>query len=418
MRRLFTDVTPLRDGVFRRFWVSGMLSSVGNQMTNFAVMLQVYRLTHSSFDVGIVGLSAAVPAICIGLFGGVVIDAFDRRRLVLATSTALVFISLLFTVQAAAGSRALWLLYLLTAIEAASTAINNPARTTVTVSLLPGERLQSGMALASLAFRGSYIFGPALAGLLVAANGLTLCYLIDSFSFVVALYGVVGLPAMPPPAGPTGPSVAAVVAGLSVVRRSRVLMGALLADLNATFLAMPVALFPAINAARFGGSPRTLGLLSTALAVGGVVGSALSGPLAHIRSQGKGMLVGGAAWGAAIAGFGLAHGLVLALVFLALAGAADVASVVMRTTIIQFATPAAYLGRVNATDYAVGSGFPQLGNFRAGIMGSLTSPSTSAAIGGVASMIGTGVIALALPALVRYRGRPMMTDGTRPQMAI
>jgi MFS family permease len=418
MSKIFADLTPLRDRTFRRFWVSGMLSSVGNQMTNFAVILQVYRITHSTFAVGAVGLAAAFPAIGIGLLGGVLIDAFDRRRLVLVTSAALTLASLLFTAQAAAGSRALWLLYLLTAIEAAATAVNNPARTTVTVKLLPGERLQSGMALASLAFRASYIFGPALAGVITAASGLTACYLIDAISFVVALYGVVGLPAMPPPKGASSPSLAAVLAGLVVVRRSRVLAGVLLADLNATFLAMPVALFPAINAARFGGSPRTLGLLGSALAVGGVLASTFSGPLAHVRSQGRGMLLGGAVWGAAIAGFGLADSLGAALGFLALAGAADVASVVMRTTIIQFATPEAYLGRVNATDYAVGSGVPQLGNFRAGVVGSITSPSASATIGGIASLIGTGVIAIAIPALVHYRGRPVLHDGSTPQVAV
>jgi MFS family permease len=418
MSKIIADLTPLRDRTFRRFWVSGMLSSVGNQMTNFAVTLQVYWLTHSSLAVGGVGLAAAFPAIGMGLFGGVLIDAFDRRRLVLVTSTGLMLISLLFTAQAAAGSHALWLLYLLTAIEAAATAVNNPARTTVTVKLLPGERLQPGMALVSLAFRTSYIFGPALAGLLTAASGLTVCYLIDAVSFVVAMYGVIGLPPMRPPRGGSAPNLAGVLAGLSFVQRSRVLTGALLADLNATFLAMPVALFPAINAARFGGSPRTLGLMSSALAVGGVLGSAFSGPLAHVRSQGKGMLLGGAAWGAAIACFGLSDSLGPALVFLAIAGAADVASVVMRMTIIQLATPEAYLGRVNATDYAVGAGVPQLGNFRAGIVASITSPSASATIGGIASLIGTGIIALAVPALVHYRGRPVLNDGSSPQVAV
>jgi MFS family permease len=410
MRRLFADLTPLHNATFRHFWISGLLSSVGNQMTNFAVMLQVYRLTHSTFAVGGVGLAAAVPAIGLGLFGGVLIDTVDRRRLILGTSGVLVIVALLFTLQASASFHALWLLYLLTAVEAALTAVNNPARTTVTVNLLPGEQVQVGMAVATLAFRGSFIVGPALAGLLTASGGLTLCYLIDALSFVVAMYGVVRLPPMPSNKTGSAPKLAAMLDGFSVLRGSRVLAGALIADLNATFLAVPVALFPAINAARFGGSPATLGLLSTAFAVGGAVGSVLSGPLTRVRRQGRGMLLGGAVWGAAIAGFGLAHGLALALGFLALAGVADVASVVMRSTIIQFATPPAFLGRVNAIDYAVASGVPQLGNFRAGVVGSLTSPGISATIGGVASVIGTGIIALATPALVRYRGVPQVPD--------
>ena len=404
--RLLADLTPLRTSVtFRRFWVSGLLSGVGNQMTNFAVILQVYRLTHSSLDVGLIGLFTAVPAITVGLAGGVLIDVFDRRRLVLCTSTILMAVSVLYTLQAAAGLGAVWLLYLLSALEGGAAALNLPARTTITVGLLPGEQLQAGMALVTLAFRGSMVFGPALAGLLAATGGLTFCYLVDAIGFVVAMFGIVTLPPMPP-----APGVAArlsdVIDGFRVLRRSSVLSGALLADLNATFLAMPVALFPAINAERFGGSPSTLGLLTTAIAVGGIIASALSGPLARVRSQGRGMLLGGAVWGAAIAGFGLASSLWVALLMLALAGAADVASVVMRMTIIQLASPASYRGRINATDYAVGAGFPQLGNFRAGVVGSLTSPSASAVLGGIASLFGTIAIGLAIPALAHYRGEP------------
>jgi MFS family permease len=410
IRGLFADLTPLRSKLFRNFWISMLLSSAGNQMTNFAVTLQVFRISHSSFDVGAVGLAVAVPAIVLGLFGGMLIDAFDRRNLLIGTSVILMVLSLLFALQAFMGLHWLWLIYLLAAAESAVTAVNNPARTTVTVALLPDDQIQTGMAVMTLAFRGSFIVGPALAGVLTAASGISLCYVVDAASFIVALYGVVILAPMPPPEGASAPRIKDVLEGFSIVRRSGVLAGALLADLNCTFLAMPIALFPAINAARFGGSPSTLGLLSTSIAVGGVIGSVLSGPLTRVRNQGRWMLVGGAVWGAALAGFGFSHELWLALCLLALAGGADVASVVMRSTIIQLATPAVYRGRVNSTDYAVAAGFPQLGNFRAGLVSSVTSPGTSAAIGGIASVIGTGIIAIAAPALLHYRG-PRLLDG-------
>lgn len=402
--RLLADITPLRESrPFRRLWFSGLLANVGNQMTAFAVALQVYLISHSSVAVGAVGLAASLPAIALGLLGGSVIDAVDRRRLVLITSSLLALVSIAFTVQAFAAFDQLWLLYLLTALESTLAAVNAPARATFIVRLLPSEQVPAGTALTMLVVHTSFVVGPSTAGLLAAAGGLKLCYLVDALGFAAALYGVARLPAMPPEDGGSRIGLAAVVDGLAFLRRSRALAGALIADLNATVLAMPVALFPAINAGRFGGSPRTLGLLTAAIAVGGVLGSSLSGPVSRVRLQGRGMLVAGAIWGAAIAGFGLVHGLAVSLALLVLAGAADVSSVVLRTTIIQVGTPDAYLGRTNAAQYVVGTACPQLGNFRAGVVASLTSPGLSATFGGLASVFGTGVIALTIPALTRYR---------------
>jgi hypothetical protein len=211
---------------------------------------------------------------------------------------------------------------------------------------------------------------------------------------------------MRPDGGTTRAGLRSVADGLRFIGRSRVLTGALLTDLNATVLAMPIALFPAINAERFGGSPRTLGLLTTAVAVGGIAGSTLSGPVGRLRRQGLGMLLASSIWGAALAGFGLVDGLAATLILLAVAGAADVSSVVLRTTIIQVATPDTYRGRVNATEFVVGASCPQLGNFRAGAVASLTSPAVSAVSGGLSCVAGAGVIALLIPALRNYRPQP------------
>lgn len=402
--KLLADITPLRESPeFRRLWFSSMMSSIGGQMTTFGVALQVYLISHSSLAVGAVGLAAAVPAIALGLLGGTIIDAVDRRRLVLITSSLLALISVAFTAQAFAGFDRLWPLYLLVAAGSLLGAVNAPARRTFMPRLLPAAQVPAGAALTMLGMHASVVVGPSLAGLLAGAGGLKLCYLIDALSFGFALYGVARLPAMPPEGGGTQAGVAAVLDGLRFLRHRKVLAGALLADLNATVLAMPVALFPAINADRFGGSPRTLGLLTTALAVGGIVGSGLSGPVGRVRRQGLGMLVAGAVWGLALAGFGLVHGLAATLTLLALAGAADVTSVVLRTTIIQVATPDAYRGRTSAAEYVVGAACPQLGNFRAGAVGSLTTPGISAMAGGLAAVAGTAVIAFAVPVLTRYR---------------
>jgi MFS family permease len=403
-RRLFMDTRPLRESpAFRRLWLGSGLSAIGGQMTSFAVALQVYTLTHSSVAVGAVGLAVAVPAITLGMIGGSVVDAVDRRRLVLFSSSGLAAVSALFAAQAFAGLAAVWPLYLLVVVQSVLGAVNTPARRTFLARLLPAERVPAGAALNILTMHSSVIVGPSVAGVVAAAWGLKVCYLIDVLSFAGALYGIARLPAMPPQGSVARPGLRAVADSLGFIRRSKVLAGALLADMNATVLGMPIALFPAINAAHFGGAAQTLGLLTAAPSVGGVVGSALSGPVGHVSRQGRAMLVAGAVWGAGIAGFGLAGSLWSAILLLAVAGAADALSVVFRTTMIQVATPDGQRGRISAAEYVVGASCPQLGNFRAGAVGSLTTPVISAVSGGVATVIGSALIGLAMPAFTRYR---------------
>lgn len=403
-RSLLADIRPLRESPdYRRLWFGSTLSSVGGQLTTFAVALQVFRVSHSSAAVGAVGLAFAVPAITVGMVGGVLIDSVDRRRLVLITSSAQALVSVALAAQAFASTDALWLLYALTAAQGGIGAIDTPARRTFMPRLLRPELMPAGAALTMISGYAAMISGPALAGLITASGGLRLCYLLDALTFGAALFGVLGLPAMRPEGEASRRNLAAVLDGLRFVLDNRALRGAMLADLSATVLAMPIALFPAINADRFGGSPRTLGLLSTAIAVGGLLGSALSGPVKQVVRPGRAMLITGSIWGAALASFGAVHGLPASLALLAVAGAADVLSVVFRTTIVQLATPDSMRGRTGSAEYVVGTAFPQLGNFRAGLVASASSPGISALTGGLAAVAGAGLIALTLPSFVRYR---------------
>jgi MFS family permease len=405
-RRWLADIRPLRESpAYRRFWLGSALSAIGNAMTTFAVALQVYQLTGSSAAVGAVGLVTFVPALLFGVIGGALGDSLDRRRLVLVTQTCLMAVSAAFAVQAFLETDQLWLLYVLVALEATLGAINGPARRTFMPSLLPKDQIPAGSALSMLSMHFSVIAGPLLAGLLVPVGGLKTCYLIDAITFLAALYSVFRLPPMRPDGDPLRPGVAAVVDGFRFLGRSRVLTGVLLADVSATLLAMPLALFPAINAERFGGSPRTLGLLSAGLAIGGVIGTVFSGPLTRVHRQGLAVLVAGGIWGGALAGFGAVDGLFATLAFLIIAGAADVCSVVMRSTIIQVATPDAYRARINAAELTVGAGVPQLGNFRAGMVAEGVGPGASASIGGIAAVVGAVLVGVAFPALVRYSTR-------------
>jgi MFS family permease len=418
--QLLADITPLRESAaFRRLWAGTTLSSVGSALTAFAVVLQVYDLTRSPFAVGVIGIAQMVPTLAVGLLGGPVTDAVDRRKLVLVTSSGLAAVSAAFAAQAFAGLDLVWLLYALVAVQSGLGAIDRPARNTFVPALLPASQLAAGLALNRLSFQIMLTAGPALAGLVAAAPhlGLRACYLIDVVSFAAALYGVARLPAMPPRPGAARPGLSAVAEGIAFVRRSQVIAGAFLADLNATVFGLPVALFPAINAERFGGDPRTLGLFTTAIGVGGLASAAFSGPVKHVSRQGRAMLAAVAVWGAAFAGFAVAPGLWLTLGLLAVAGAADTFTVVFRGTIVTAATPDQLLGRVMAADYVIGAGGGQLGNLEAGALGSLTSPAISAVTGGLVTIAGAVVIALAMPAFTRYRRPTHQPARPSPQAA-
>lgn len=419
--RLLTDITPLRESPhFRRLWVGTTLSAVGGALTMFALPLQIYDITRSPFAVGALGIVRLVPTLTVGLLGGTIADAADRRKLVLLTSFGQAALAALLAAQAFAGLSALWLLYLLASLSSALSAVSQPAGRSLIPSLLRPQQLAAGLALNRVTFQVMLTGGPALAGVITAASGghLQACYLLDTISFAGSVYGVARLPAMPPQPGATRPGPRAIAQALGFLRRSPVLAGAFLTDLNATIFGLPVALFPAINAERFGGNPTTLGLFTTAIGVGGLVSSALTGPVGRTARQGSVMLGAVAIWGAAFAGFALARPLWLVLGTLALAGAADTVTVVLRGTIVQTVATDEFRGRVTAAEYVIGAGGDSLGGLESGALGSLTSPTISALSGGLATVLLSGVIALAMPSFARYRApSATTTEVTGPDLS-
>lgn len=405
-QRLLADTRPLQESpAYRRLWIGQSLSIIGSRMTGVAVPIQVYALTHSSLAVGMIGLTVAVPLIGLGLLAGSIADAFDRRRLVMGTTTLLAVVSLLFALQALLDLRWLWLLYVLIAVQSCLSAIDQPARRTFIPRLLPPNRIPAATALAFLSFHVSNTAGPLVAGTIIAASGLQAAYIIDAVSFFCSFYGVMRLPAMPPRGGGASPGLRAVAEGLRFVRRQPIIAKALIVDMNATIFGMPFALFPALAATRFGGGSQTVGLLFAAPAIGGVIASACSGPLSHINRQGRAVLIAVAVWGAAIAGFGATTSLWLGVTLLAIAGAADVINGVFRTTIIQVNTPDALQGRVNSVEFVVGAGGPRLGDVESGVVASVTSPAFSAVSGGLASLVGVVLLGLINPAFIHYDAR-------------
>src|SRR5215467_3962105 len=290
----------------------------------------------------------------------------DRRRLYLVAVTGQAVCSCLLAAQGFSGRLPVAGVLLLVAVQAGFVAGAGPASRTFIPRLLPRDQVAAGLALNRISFQAAALAGPALAGLILGWLGVSGCYLIDAISFAVAFYGAFGLPPMRPEGEPSRPGLSGVLDGLGFLARNPAVRGALLTDLAATVLSMPISLFPLINAERFGGNPRTLGLFLTAIAVGGVIASVFSGTFTRLPRPGLVMLGGSAAWGAALALFGAVPDPWLGLAFLVVAGAADTVAVVSRSTIVQLHTPDALLGRVVAAEQIVGQAGPDVGSMRGG----------------------------------------------------
>jgi len=409
-RRWLADTTPLRESHdYRRWWLGYSISFTGNQLTQFAIPVQVYFLTHSSLAVGLVGLIVIGPLITAGLFGGSIADAMDRRRLTLITSTIMLCLSALLAVQAAVHLDKVWLLYVIAAASGSAGAIDSSGRGAILPRLVRRELIPSANALGQLGFNTGLSVGPLLGGLLIGTLGFAWAYGLDALSFVAVLYAVWRLPHMPPAPGASRAGVASVLEGLRYLGPRKNLLMTFLVDINAMVFGMPRALFPAIGTTWFHGGAGTVGLLAAAPSAGALLGALTSGWASHIRRQGFAVLVAVVVWGGSIALFGFSNvldfPLGLALVLLAVAGAADMVSSIFRNTILQVATPDSLRGRLQGVFIVVVTGGPRVGDFEAGAVANAFGLTASVLSGGLACIAGVGLLASRFPSFARYDAR-------------
>lgn len=394
LRGAAIDLTPLRvSPPFRRLLAGDAVSVIGTQVTTVAVPIQVYELTGSAAAVGLVGLAGLVPLVVFGLYGGAIADAFDRRRLVLLSTSGQLLIALVLVGQALAGIGSTALLYAVVAAQAALFAIEHPARQAIIPRLLPAELLPSANALRQVEFNLGVTIGPLLAGVLVARFGFEAAYGLDALSFAAALVAVAGLPSMPPAGGGRRAGTASVLEGLAFLRSRQVLLMTFVLDLVAMVFAMPRALFPALAEQVYGGGAQTAGLLYSALAAGALLGALFSGWFRRVHRHGVAVLVAICAWGLAVTLFGLTDVLWLGLLCLAAAGLADMVSAVFRTAILQAAAPDEMRGRLGGVFIVVVAGGPRVGDARAGGGAELVGLQSASVYGGLAVLGVTAAIA-------------------------
>jgi MFS family permease len=402
-RSLLIDLSPLRRSRDFRFLVGGeMVSVLGNQLTTVAVPFQVYQLTHSSLDVGLVSTTQLAPLIAGSLLAGSIADAIDRRRLLMVAQVLMALCSAGLAINADLGT-ALWPLFLLPALSAGFSGLDSAGRSAIIPNMVQRSEVSTANAIFQSLFQFGQVAGPAVAGLLLAGAGVRFVYWLDVAGFGVAFLAVFLISPQPPQEGSQRPGVRSILEGLAFVRGRQAIQGAYLIDINAMVFGMPRALFPALAVSGFGGGAATLGFLYAAPGAGALIGALTTGWVSRVQRQGRAVILAVIAWGAAIAGFGLVHWLPLALVLLAAAGCADVISAVFRSTIIQLAVPDGLRGRLAGLQIAVVTGGPRIGDLEAGSVATAFGDTFSVVSGGLACIAGALVLARALPGFRRQR---------------
>ena len=408
LRRLAIDVSPLRASRdYRLVWGGLLISEIGWQFTLVAVFVQTTAITHSAVAVGSTGLVWLAALVVGSLVGGSVLDARDRRSLLIVAQLGFMAGSGLLWLGAATGTPPLWLVYVGVALVAGFSAIDGPTRSAMTPRLVGHELLPSAMALNQVIWNGTALVGPAIAGVVIAHAGVAAAYAIDLATYVamlVAAWMIAPLPPLREEGASEAAGWRAVREGFAFVRRSRLIQSTFAIDLIAMIFGMPRALFTFLIVSQFHRSPAAVGLLFSAPAVGALLGAISSGWARHVRRQGDAVVLAVIGWGAAIAAFGLAGShLWLGLAMLAVAGWADVISAIYRSTILQLAVPDSLRGRLSGIHILVVTGGPRLGDFEAGAVAALVSPWFSVVTGGLACVVGAVAIAALFPELRRYR---------------
>ncbi|GAB2988732.1 MFS transporter [Saccharothrix stipae] len=408
--KIAIDTRPLKVVAFRRLWLSTVVTAVGSQLTAVAVPKQVYDLTGSSGWVGVSAGVALVPLLVFGLYGGAIADVVDRRKLLVVTNIGIAVTSVLLWAQAALHVDSVWLVIALLGLQQAFFAVNSPARTASIARLVPAEQIPAATALGATVMMFGGVFGPLLAGALMPVVGLSTLYLVDSIALTLTIWAVWKLPPLPPLSGPSRRAgVRDVVDGFKYLALQKILLASFLLDIIAMVFGMPRALFPEMAENTFGDPPGgglALGLLFAAMPLGAMLFGLTSGWTSRVHRHGMGVVYAIVAWGVAMIGFGLSHALWLAVVFVALGGAADMVSMVFRSAILQSAAPDEMRGRMQGVFIVVVAGGPRLADLLHGTTGALIGPGNATAIGGVLVVVATGLAVVAIPAIRRYRFTP------------
>ncbi len=394
MPRLFVDVRPLRENRnFRLLFTGQLVSILGSNLTLVAIPFEVYQQTHSSLWVGLASLFQLPFLIAGALWGGAMGDRFDKRTLLVLGSLVSSVLSAALALNAGPLHGNIVALIVLAAFSAGSSGFTGPIRSAAIPKMVGGEQLIAAYSLNQIIMNLGPFLGAALAGELIADVGIASCYAIDATTFLILAAFTLRMSSMPPSGEHSGTAMLRAIGdGFRYVRQNAIAQAVYLVDLNAMVFGLPRALFPAMALTVYHGGPRTFGLLSAAPGAGALAMAILTGWIDRVKRQGRLIALVVIGWGAAMTLLGIVHILWFGLVCLAIAGATDVVSTILRNTVLQNAITDEYRSRISSVQMAVVTGGPRLGDAESGVVASLTSTEFSIVSGGIACIVGVVIL--------------------------
>lgn len=402
---------------FTLLWLGNLVSLTGTEMTRTAVSWQIYQLTGDPLALGMIGAARLIPLVLLALGAGVLADAFDRRKLMIGAQLAMLLCSLTLGLATSLDAVTIWVIYGVTALSAAAHTLGLPARQALVPSLVPREHLAGALSLNITAWQLATVLGPTVGGLLIAGAGVGLVYWIDAASFAAIIGTLLLMRSRPMGGERRDVSLGAALEGLRFVRRSKLIWSTMLLDFLATFFSAATTLLPLFAEEILRVGPQGMGLLFAAPSAGAVLASVVTSVVGAGRRQGRLLLWAVAVYGLSTAVFGLSSSFWLSLLMLAVNGAADTVSMVVRGTIRNLETPDELRGRMVAVNMLFFAGGPQLGEIEAGVAARLLGAPMSVLAGGLACIAMTGVVGAAVPELRHYGDGSERRAGPEPAPA-
>jgi MFS family permease len=395
------DISPLKKYPdFRNLWASGLISYLGSMVTYVAIPFQIKELTNSYIAVGIVGAIEIIPLILFGLYGGVLADYVDRKKMVWATEAAALVLSGILLLNSLSSEPKVWVIYVMAGLFASVDGLQRPSADAILPRIVGHKDLPAASALMSLRWQMGVIIGPTIGGIVISTISISAGYGFDVFTFFISLLFLARVGSVPANPEAEKPSLRGLLDGIKYAFSRQDLTGTYLIDLAAMFFAMPTALYP-FWADQLG-APWALGFLYAAVTVGSVVVTLTSGWIKTYRFHGRAIIWAAIGWGAAIALAGISNSLILVLLFLAIAGGADMISALFRGTIWNQTIPDNLRGRlagIELLSYSIG---PLAGQLRAASMAAATSLTFSVTAGGLICVFMVALLASFLPKLRKY----------------
>ena len=401
MRKYAIDLTPLkkyRD--FRLLWTAGLFSYFGSMITFVALPFQIKELTNSYWAVGLIGAVEIIPLTIFGLYGGVLADYVDRKKMIWLTEFGTLIATAILFLNSLREKPSVILLFVIAAIFAALSGLKRPSQDAILPRLVSHADLPSASALMSLRWQFGGIVGPSAGGIIIAAHGAGAGYFIDCCTFIISLALLWRVRSVAPIGKTTPPSVAALMEGIRYAYNRKDLLGTYVVDLAAMFLAMPMALFPFWADAI--GAPYALGFFYSSITIGAVLVTLMSGWMRNYPHHGRAVVIGALGWSVAIVVAGSTDSLYLVIASLVVAGAFDQVSALFRGFIWNQSIPDELRGRlagIEMLSYLLG---PLGGQARAGGMAALTSLRTSIVGGGLLCVGFVAAISAAMPKFRKY----------------